>query len=295
MQSRFGPYNPSDRERLERERYESLMNFLGFGQLQPASVPDPMRLAPPATMKNAGYPPSGLLGNENQRVSALPFHQNNRNKDGTWEAPLADRDNILGTSIDPHEPVWPRWKRTPPPHHEGDFVSDDPFFDIDEISGKVEFYPPGRPLRDGNVDGNPARRQRVDDLPTGNSWRRRLLIGHADESSNAMSVRPNKSGGNVVPVRYVPDGKGGKAYIPDWTSTPPRVEFQEKGLGGFREYGEWKTDVPYWYVNPKTGVRKLYTPNGEPFRGANFHDDDIPDEVRPGNPDGAYFEEYFGS
>jgi hypothetical protein len=78
-----------------------------------------------------------------QRTSASPFPLSNRNKDGTWEAPLADRDNILGTSVDPHEPMWPRWKKTPPLHHEGDFISDDPFFDIDEISGKAEFYPRG--------------------------------------------------------------------------------------------------------------------------------------------------------
>jgi len=114
--------------------------------------------------------------------SYFPFRRDNRKRDGRWDAPPADRDNIRGTSVDPNEPLWPRWKKTPPLHHEGDFVSDEPFFDIDEITGKAEFYPPGRPLRDGNVGGNPARRQRIDDLPAGNSWRRRLLVGQKDEN-----------------------------------------------------------------------------------------------------------------
>ncbi|HZO55347.1 MAG TPA: hypothetical protein VFB63_21755 [Bryobacteraceae bacterium] len=78
---------------------------------------------------------------------------------------------------------------TPPSHGEGEFVSDQPFFDIDEISQKAEFYPPGQPLMDKNVGGNPASRQRVGDMPGGNFWRRRLLVEHLDEGGDAMSVR----------------------------------------------------------------------------------------------------------
>jgi hypothetical protein len=95
-------------------------------------------------------------------------------------------DNIKGTSVDPHEPVWPRWKQKPPVHGEGDFVSDEPFFDIDEITQKATFYPPGTPLVDKNVDGNPASRQRVGDMPGGNLWRRRLLVGRSDERRDTV-------------------------------------------------------------------------------------------------------------
>ena len=98
-----------------------------------------------------------------------------------WDAPDATDENIKGASVDPHQPMWPRWKQTPPPHGEGDFVSGQPFFDIDEIRQKAEFYPPGRPLMDRNVGGNPASRQRVGDMPGGNLWRRRLLVGGEQE------------------------------------------------------------------------------------------------------------------
>ena len=107
----------------------------------------------------------------------FPFHRDNRRADGFWDTEDATSDNVRGTSVDPHEPVWPRWKTTPPLHGEGDFISRDPFFDIDEITQRADFYPPGRPLIDRNVDGNPASRQRVNDTDAGNLWRRRLLVG----------------------------------------------------------------------------------------------------------------------
>lgn len=106
----------------------------------------------------------------------FPFRQDNRRRDGTWNAEDATPENIKGTSVDPHDPVWPRWKKKPPLHGEGEFISDEPFFDIDEITQKATLYPPGTPLVDRNVDGNPASRQRVNDSLTGNLWRRRLLV-----------------------------------------------------------------------------------------------------------------------
>ena len=109
----------------------------------------------------------------------FPFRRDNRKPDGTWDAPDATRDNIKGTSVDHYEPVWPRWKQRPPSDVEGEFVSDEPFFDIDEITQKTTFYPPGTPLLDNNLDGNPASRQRVGDMPGGNLWRRRLLVGRS--------------------------------------------------------------------------------------------------------------------
>ena len=176
MQNRFGPYIPNERERLERERLENLMNFLGLVPQRTQGVLDPGGFASPTTAQNA-----------------FPFQQSNRNKDGSWEAPLADRDNIKGTSVDPYEPMWPRWKQTPPPHADGDFTSDEPFYDIDEISGKAEFYPPGKPLRDWNLNGNPARRQRTGDLPAGNSWRRRLLVGRGEDVLTDTSRGPGST------------------------------------------------------------------------------------------------------
>jgi hypothetical protein len=127
----------------------------------------------------------------------FPFRPDNRKPDGTWSAQDATGDNIKGTSVDPYDPVWPRWRKTPPPDADGEFVSDEPFFDIDEITQKVEFYPPGRPLADRNLNGNPASRQRIRDLLTGNHWRRRLLVGgHADLAPSAGPGVPYAQSGS---------------------------------------------------------------------------------------------------
>ena len=111
----------------------------------------------------------------------FPFRRDNRRPDGFWDAPDADDDNIKGTSVDPYDPMWPRWKQTPPDHGEGEFISEEPFFDIDEIMQRADFYPPGRPLADKNLRGNPASRQRVGDMRGGNLSRRRLLVGRPSE------------------------------------------------------------------------------------------------------------------
>ena len=113
----------------------------------------------------------------NQLEDLFPFRRDNRRPDGTWDAPDATDDNIKGTSVDPYDPVWPRWSKTPPVGGEGEFVSNQPFFDIDEIAQTAKLYRAGEPLVDKNVDGHPASRQRVRDIPSGNLWRRRLLVG----------------------------------------------------------------------------------------------------------------------
>ena len=120
-----------------------------------------------------------------QLQNLFPFRRDNRRPDGTWAAEDATDDNIKGTSVDRYDPLWPRWKKTPPPDFEGEFISDEPFFDIDEITQTAKFYAPGTPLVDKNLDGNPATRQRVRDFLTGNHWRRRLLVGSAAEHSYA--------------------------------------------------------------------------------------------------------------
>ncbi len=119
----------------------------------------------------------------------FPFRRDNRRPDGFWDVPDATDDNIKGTSVDPYDPVWPRWKQAPPDHGEGEFISEEPFFDIDEIMQRAEFYPPGQPLVDSNVDGNPASRQRVGDMPSGNLSRRRLLVARGDNSDGWPQAR----------------------------------------------------------------------------------------------------------
>ena len=74
----------------------------------------------------------------------FPFRRDTRRRDGFWDAPDATEDSIKGTSVDPYDPVWPRWTKTPPAGDEGDFVSDEPFFDIDEITQKARLYRPAR-------------------------------------------------------------------------------------------------------------------------------------------------------
>jgi hypothetical protein len=89
-------------------------------------------------------------------ATQFPFRRDNRRRDGLWDAPDATEDSIKGTSVDPYDPVWPRWKQAPPHHGEGEFISDEPSFDIDEITQMAKFYPPGTPLMDRNLDGNPG-------------------------------------------------------------------------------------------------------------------------------------------
>lgn len=230
----------------------------------------------------------------------FPFRRDNRKSDGRWDAPDATRDSIRGTSVDPDEPVWPRWRESPPLHHEGDFVSVDPFYDIDEISGRVEFYPPGRPLRDGNVDGNPARRQRVGDLPAGNSWRRRLLVSGADESAGGQ-YQPDDEGvrlaqGDPNSSRVVtrrPQGfppPPNPPWFPEWLLPRPFTIQIPNPFGGpprNEAAPGWTYDQHYWQLNPSTGERYLYKPF-EPNTNADANNNGIPDNVEPGNPTGSY-------
>ena len=211
---------------------------------------------------------------QNRFDGLFPFRRDNRRHDGGWDAPLADQDNIRGTSVDPDEPLWPRWKKTPPLHHEGDFVSDEPFFDIDEITGKAEFYPPGRPLRDGNVGGNPARRQRVDDLPAGNSWRRRLLVQRGSDPSGFVQVGAQAKG----PPAAQP---GGAAEIdmepPNFRKVP---EGRVPGLYFFTPT-EWS-----WVIDER-GRPTPFSPEAPSFPSRDDwpppNGDGIPDSHQPGS------------
>lgn len=179
----------------------------------------------------------------------FPFRRDNRKPDGTWDAPDATDDNIKGTSVDPYDAVWPLWKRTPPPDGEGEFVSDEPFFDIDEITQRVELYPPGRPLIDRNVDGNPASRQRVRDILAGNHWRRRVLVGPvgADATLGDRSGMLQHVGAAPAPALPPPqpDPLYRRQPMPDepefWAVRPPR--------GGD---GVWASRFPFYLVNGQT-------------------------------------------
>jgi hypothetical protein len=205
--------------------------------------------------------------------SYFPFRRDNRRRDGRWDAPLADRGDIRGTSVDPNEPLWPRWKKTPPLHHEGDFVSNEPFFDIDEITGKAEFYPPGMPLRDGNVNGNPARRQRVDDLPAGNSWRRRLLVQRGSGPSGFVQVGAQAKG----PPAAQP---GGAAEV---DMEPPnfRRELRAPGFYYFTPT-EWSWEIDsQGRPTPVRAGGRAY-PSRDDWPPPNG--DGLPDSYQPGSP-----------
>jgi hypothetical protein len=245
----------------------------------------------------------------------FPFRADNRKPNGTWRAPDATQENIKGTSVDPYDPVWPRWRRTPPRDGDGEFVSDQPFFDIDEITQNVEFYSPERPLADRNVDGNPASRQRVHDMPHGNHWRRRLLVagdaslfpnsgqyaaydrrGLPDLPQLAQAASPPRSS----PQRRAPDPLFQRQPMPDepgfWAVRPPR--------GG---YGDWGSRYPFYMVNGETNqvllpVRpsdeKLPSPDiYPPARNGQPPGDGVPDHFQrgaPNNPLNDYLWPYLG-
>jgi hypothetical protein len=120
-------------------------------------------------------------------TTQFPFRRDNGRRDGFWDAPDVTDDNIKGSSIDPYDPVWPRWTKTPPLDGEGEFVSSEPFFDIDEITQKATLYPAGTPLVDRNLDGNPGSRQRVVDTLAGNLWRRRLLVPYEGDATDVVT------------------------------------------------------------------------------------------------------------
>ena len=198
-------------------------------------------------------------------------------------------------------------EKTPPPHHEGDFISDDPFFDIDEISGKVEFYPPGRPLRDGNVDGHPARRQGVDDLPAGNSWRRRLLVARSGEQPVRAGQQDDgfvriAQGPPGVPVSAAPDSGARDVrgippppdprFVPDWLLPKPVTIPLPNPFGPEPRYQAsepgWRYDQPYWKITPGEKPR-LYLPDKGPRNlDPDIDGNSVPDTVEPGNPTGSY-------
>jgi len=169
--------------------------------------------------KSNPYAPNDLDG-------LFPFRQDNRRPDGFWDAADATLENISGTSVDRYDPVWPKWRRTPPLNGEGEFVSHEPFFDIDDIAQKAEFYPPGRPLADRNVDGNPASRQRVNDLDSGNLWRRRLLVQRANplEADAEQAQGMERADANLVRVGQAPAaGSTGTASPPFGGFIPGRA------------------------------------------------------------------------
>jgi hypothetical protein len=204
-----------------------------------------------------------------------PFRRENRRSDGTWAAEDATEDNIKGTSIDFHDPVWPRWKKTPPPDTQGEFVSDEPFFDIDEITQTATFYPPGKPLVDKNLDGNPASRQRVRDGLTGNLWRRRLLVAGADEAPGLIRVQaePKQQSG----------AQQGRTVERDME--PPNFrKDQYPGIPGLYRFTPTER---WWSIDPQ-GRPMPFPPNEAPIIDRDDwpppNGDGIPDSRQPGSP-----------
>jgi hypothetical protein len=172
----------------------------------------------------------------NQFDTRFPFRRDNRRPDGTWLAPDATEDNIKGTSVDPHDPVWPHWERRPPLEAEGEFISRAPFFDIDEITQTAKFYPPGAPLLDRNLGGNPATRQRDRDILTGNHWRRRLLVGPLEQATRDIP----DGGAPGLPTResgYPPDPSTQMAfYVPSQPRSPILSDTQREAIA--REWAQ---------------------------------------------------------
>jgi len=224
-----------------------------------------MRLRPPFT--------------QNQLDKLFPFRRDNRRPDGFWDVPDATEDNIKGTSIDPYDPVWPRWKKAPPHDGEGEFTSDEPFFDIDEIMQRADFYPPGRPLVDRNVGGNPASRQRIGDVPSGNLSRRRLLVAPSDNSDGWPQARISPERDRpLVLARAIPRNPDGtwpaedateenikgtsvdrdKPVWPHWTDWPRREG----------ESGNFISDEYYYLIDELTGKIDPYPP-GRPLEDIN--------------------------
>ena len=191
----------------------------------------------------------------------FPFRRNNRKPDGTWDAPDATRDNIKGTSVDHYDPVWPRWRQTPPTDGEGEFVSDEPFFDIDEIAQKAEFYPPGRALVDKNVDGHPASRQRVSDTDAGNLWRRRLLVDRGSLAGAAAPGQPLRSTQGAAP----PQGQSVGTPLAGGDLTDFRVISRNRagGASNSQAYAHWlggsgrPLDVDFSDANVSSGLSKI--------------------------------------
>jgi hypothetical protein len=221
----------------------------------------------------------------------FPFRRDNRRPDGFWDAPDATNDNIKGTSVDPYDPVWPRWKQAPPDRREGEFISEEPFFDIDEIRRRAEFYPAGRPLVDKNFGGNPASRQRVGDMPSGNLSRRRLLVARADDSEGWPQVRMSPENDRpLVLAQAIPRNPDGTWPAPEateenikgtsvdrtnpvwprWRSTPPPGQS-----------GNFISDEPYYLIDEQTGRIRRIAPlepledinrDGNPLRRSRSND-----------------------
>jgi hypothetical protein len=177
--------------------------------------------------------------------------------------------------------VWPRWTKAPPHDGDGEFTSDEPFFDIDEITQTAKFYPPGTPLVDKNLDGNPATRQRVRDIPSGNLWRRRLLVGQfaEDDSASNDSLQPeqvehftNALGAADQPIG-APDFESFRAEWPTRSDinrqlmrvagaapSPSNQNTQSTATApsgaGQAIIGSWKgTTAEYWYWDGSKDVR----------------------------------------
>ena len=227
----------------------------------------------------------------------FPFRRDNRRSDGFWDVPDATDDNIKGTSVDPYDPVWPRWKQAPPQHGEGEFIADEPFFDIDEVMQRAEFYPPGRALVDKNAGGNPASRQRVGDMPSGNLSRRRLLVARSDSSDGWSQARISPERDRpLVLAREIPRNPDGTWPAPEATeenikgtsvdrTNPVWPRWSNSPSRG--ESGDFISDEPFYDIDEITGAVTLYPPR-TPLQDTNV-DGNPGSRLRgsdslPGNP-----------
>ena len=88
----------------------------------------------------------------------------------------ATPNSVLGTSVDPNKPYFPRWTLPIPAEGEtGLWRADEPYSWIDENAGQIKNVPRGSPILDTNRNGQPGHFQKGSNTPSGNSWKYRLM------------------------------------------------------------------------------------------------------------------------
>jgi hypothetical protein len=155
-----------------------------------------------------GYIPSAF-------DTRFPFRRDNRRPDGTWAAEDATEDNIKPTSVDPYDPVWPRWRKTPPLDAEGEFVSRDPFFDVDEITQQPDST---RPARRSSTETSTAIRLLAEEIATS----LRATTGAAGFSlGHERTLSPTHHAVNMPRPIPAPTQRTLMKNLPSWLSTFP--------------------------------------------------------------------------
>ena len=134
-------------------------------------------------------------------ATQFPFRHDNRRRDGLWDAPDATEDSIKGTSVDPYDPVWPRWRQAPPHTARESSSAMSRSSTSTRSRRRAKFYPPGRaagghePRRQSSEPSKNWRhpqRQSMATATAGRAWGqlRWLAAGtHVSESRSSAGAR----------------------------------------------------------------------------------------------------------